>query len=192
MAPTWAMTVTRPPAWSSTTSTTARRSSGLIAANSPVEPHGTRPWAPAEMVRSMSSRRRGSSTSESGPVNGVTTAERTPAMSDTVCSFDYCRQPTLNNKVLTRGTTHRISAPPRSRHRWLTTARRPPSGCGPNPAPKGHGTYVSYWDLIPPGAGAAAAPPSRQPRPTETGGREGHGDYWRHLATRYRFVYCRQ
>ena len=56
--------------------------------------HGLVPCGSTGEFAAMSSRRRGSSSSESGPVNGVTTADRTPAISDMMRSFDYCRQPT--------------------------------------------------------------------------------------------------
>src|SRR5215208_168834 len=74
-----AITGTRPPARSTTASTTARCSYGSMVAASPVEPQGTRNWTPSAICQSTSLSRAAPSSSP-WAVNGVTSAVPHPVI----------------------------------------------------------------------------------------------------------------
>src|SRR5499427_611761 len=84
VAPVCAITGTRPATWSTTISTTSRRSSLLSVLNSPVEPHATTPCTPPVMDRSTRARSDASSIVPFS-VNGVASAVSTPRSCAVIC-----------------------------------------------------------------------------------------------------------
>src|SRR5215475_2843082 len=84
VAPVCAITGTRPPTWSTTVSTTRRRSSLLNVLNSPVEPHATTPCTPPAIDRSTRARSNASSTLPSA-AKGVASAVSTPRSCTVIC-----------------------------------------------------------------------------------------------------------
>src|SRR5215472_4435490 len=84
VAPVCAITGIRPATWSTTVSTTRRRSSLLSVLNSPVEPHATTPCTPPVMDRSTRARSDASSIVPSS-VNGVASAVSTPRSCAVIC-----------------------------------------------------------------------------------------------------------
>src|SRR5919108_3807835 len=91
VAPVCAITGTRPATWSTTVSTTRRRSSLLSVLNSPVEPHATTPCTPPVIDRSTRARSDGSSTLPSA-AKGVASAVSTPRSCTVICCL-LCSSP---------------------------------------------------------------------------------------------------